>query len=94
MGAPNVGTRGQSIANTGTPAAGRTINKAVLVAAGAVTHGNDVHQHYINLPVTVSGTSITAQIPASTALVPPSYYMLFIIDSEGVPSIAKFVRIA
>jgi hypothetical protein len=37
---------------------------------------------------------VQATVPASTALVPPGYYMLFIVDSAGVPSIAKFVRIA
>jgi len=94
MGAPNTATRGQSIAITATPAASRTIAKAVLVAPGSVTHGNDMHQRFINLPITVSGTSVTAQVPASTSLVPPGYYMLFVVDSAGVPSIAKFMRIA
>jgi hypothetical protein len=94
LGAPSVLTRGQAFAITGTPAAGRTIASAVLIAPGAVTHGNDMHQRFIKLPMVVEGTGITATVPASTALIPPGYYMLFIVDSEGVPSIAKFVRIA
>lgn len=93
MSAPNTATRGQTIAITGNAATGRTITRAVLVAPGSTTHGNDMHQRYINLPVTVSGTSVAAQVPASASLVPPGYYMLFILDSEGVPSIAKFIRI-
>ncbi len=94
MGAPNTGTRGQPIAITATPATGRNIVKAVLVAPGSVTHGNDMHQRLINLPITVSGNNVSADIPAAAQLVPPGYYMLFIVDSAGVPSIAKFIRIS
>jgi hypothetical protein len=94
MGAPATLARGQAFAITGTAVAPRTIASAVLIAPGAVTHGNDMHQRLIKLPITVAGTNVQATVPASTALVPPGYYMLFIVDSEGVPSIAKFVRIA
>jgi hypothetical protein len=94
MGAPATLARGQAFAITGTAVAPRTIASAVLIAPAAVTHGNDMHQRFIKLPITVSGSNVQATVPASTALVPPGYYMLFIVDSAGVPSIAKFVRIA
>jgi hypothetical protein len=93
MGAPASLVRGQTFAITGTTVAPRTIASAVLIAPAAVTHGNDMHQRFIKLPITVAGSDIQATVPASAALVPPGYYMLFIVDSEGVPSIAKFVRI-
>ncbi len=66
---------------------------ALLVAPGATTHGNDMHQRAIKLKVTPITNGMTAQIPASSALVPPGYYMLFVMDTAGVPSVAKFVRI-
>lgn len=72
---------------------GRGVNSAVLVAPGAVTHGNDMHQRFIKLPVTVSGSTLTATVPASAALVPPGDYMLFIL-AKGIPSVAKFVRVS
>lgn len=93
LGAPASLVRGQTFAITGTAVAPRTIASAALIAPAAVTHGNDMHQRFIKLPITVAGTNVQATVPASTALVPPGYYMLFIVDSEGVPSIAKFVRI-
>jgi hypothetical protein len=93
MGAPATLARGQAFEITATPAAGRTIASAVLIAPGAVTHGNDMHQRFVKLPITVTDTSITATVPDSAALLPPGYYMLFIVDSEGVPSIAKFVHV-
>jgi galactose oxidase len=30
---------------------------------------------------------------ARAALAPPGYYLLFIVDGRGVPSVAKIVRI-
>ena len=85
--------RGQPFAITATMQAPRSIASAVLIAPAAVTHGNDMHQRFIKLPITVKGGAITATMPVSAALVPPGYYMLFIVDSEGVPSIAQFVRV-
>jgi hypothetical protein len=85
--------RGQAFEITATVQAPRRIVSAVLVAPAAVTHGNDMHQRLVKLPITVKGGAITAIVPASPALVPPGYYMLFIVDSAGVPSIAEFVRV-
>ncbi len=36
--------------------------------------------------------NITA--PADANLAPPGYYMLFIVNDQGVPSVASFVRLA
>jgi hypothetical protein len=85
--------RGQPFGITATVQAPRAIASAVLIAPAAVTHGNDMHQRLIKLPISVKGGAITAIMPASAALVPPGYYMLFIVDSAGVPSIGEFVRV-
>ena len=66
---------------------------AMLVAPGATTHSNDMHQRAIKLKVQTNTNGLTATVPASSALVPPGYYMLFVLDSEGIPSVARFVRI-
>ncbi|MCO4893143.1 DUF1929 domain-containing protein [Cupriavidus sp. WGtm5] len=71
------------------------VSSVALVAPGAVTHGNDMHQRYIKLRYTKQGAkNLRVTLPASSSLVPPGYYMLFIIDSQGVPSVAKFVRVS
>jgi hypothetical protein len=36
---------------------------------------------------------LTIQAPAGANLAPPGYYMLFIVDANGVPSIAAMVRL-
>ena len=69
---------------------------AVLVAPGATTHGNDMHQRAIRLPVQTNNKTKTliATVPNSAAVVPPGYYMLFVLDSAGVPSVARFVFVS
>jgi hypothetical protein len=69
------------------------VASVVLIAPGAVTHGNDMHQRLVKLPITLDAGALTATVPASAALVPPGYYMLFVVDSAGVPSVASFVHI-
>jgi hypothetical protein len=44
--------------------------------------------------VQVNKTVLTATVPNSAAIVPPGHYMLFVLDSNGVPSVAKFVLVS
>jgi hypothetical protein len=91
--APAVLARGAAFALRAGAAPGRTIASAVLIAPAAVTHGNDMHQRFVRLPLIVDGDGTVATVPESRGLVPPGYYMLFVVDSAGVPSLAKFVHI-
>ena len=64
------------------------------MAPGAVTHANDMSQRHVPLAVTASGGgTLTVHAPASAALAPPTYYMLFVLNDSGVPSVAKFIRL-
>jgi hypothetical protein len=66
---------------------------AVLVAPGATTHGADSSQRLVKLPVRVtSADRVGLTAPAKAALAPPGYYMLFVLH-EGVPSVAKWVKV-
>ena len=75
---------------TGNPA---SISKVALVRLGAVTHSNNMEQRYIPLLFTAGATSITATAPANANVAPPGPYMLFIIDANGVPSVARMVSV-
>ena len=75
---------------TGNPA---SISKVALVRLGAVTHSNNMEQRYIPLLFTAGTTSITATAPANANVAPPGPYMLFIIDANGVPSVARMVSV-
>ncbi len=64
-----------------------------LVRFGAVTHafGND--QRVVPLTFTQSGSKLRLHSPAAATLAPPGFYMLFVLDAAGVPSVARVVRL-
>ncbi len=82
------------------------ISKVVMVRPMAVTHQTDSEQRVLSLsfslanPTTLSVTAPDGRIyPYSGGgghthvTAPRGYYMLFIINNSGVPSVAKFVRL-
>jgi len=58
-----------------------------------VTHSFDQNQRFLNLGFQPGDGSLTVQAPADANLAPPGYYMLFLVNSAGVPSVAAFVRL-
>ncbi|MBS0180905.1 MAG: DUF1929 domain-containing protein [Nitrospira sp.] len=75
-----------------TPDASR-ISSVALISLGAVTHAFDQNQRYVPLTFQQATDGLTVQSPGSSNLAPPGYYMLFIISSDGVPSVASMVKI-
>ena len=63
-----------------------------MIRYGAVTHSINMAQVYLPLTFSSGSGSLTVTAPASGNLAPPGYYMLFIVDSNGVPSIAATTR--
>jgi galactose oxidase-like protein/Big-like domain-containing protein len=89
--APSATTYGASMdIMTATPA---SIRKVAFVRLGAVTHDNNMEQRYIPLSFTAGATSLSVTAPANADIAPPGYYMLFIVDANGVPSVARMVNI-
>jgi len=76
----------------GTPEAA-LIQSVALVRLGAVTHQFDQNQRYVPLSFTPVADGLELQMPASANLAPPGDYMLFIVDSDGVPSVATIVKV-
>ena len=70
------------------------IGKAGLVRLGAVTHSVNMEQRYVPLTFTAGAGSLTATAPANSNIAPPGVYMLFIVDANGVPSVAKMVTVS
>lgn len=71
------------------------IASAVLVAPAAVTHANDMHQRFIKLKSSHGNTAkVNLTVPGSHSIVPPGYYLLFVLDSNGVPSVGKFIKVS
>jgi Domain of unknown function (DUF1929) len=68
--------------------------RAVLMAPGATTHANDMHQRLVALAMTPGGAGrIELTSPANRAIAPPGYYELVLVSAAGVPSEARFLRL-
>jgi hypothetical protein len=76
----------------GTPNAA-SIASVVLIRSGAVTHFFDQNERYVPLSFTQASGGLTVTTPVDANLAPPGFYMLFIVNTAGVPSIAPFVQL-
>ena len=69
------------------------ISSVVLIRAGTPTHSFDMDQRMVGLSFTLEEGKLNVMSPANGNLAPPGYYLLFILNSSGVPSVAKFVQL-
>jgi hypothetical protein len=75
------------------PGTTRNVTRAVLVAPSATTHAVDMNQRYVPLEVTgASADALTVRAPATPNIALPGWYMLFVLDDNGTPSTAAWVR--
>lgn len=70
------------------------IAAVVLMKDGAVTHAFDMDQRQVGLAFTAGAGALTVTEPPNGNVAPPGYYMLFLINNAGVPSLAKFVQVS
>nr|WP_233604482.1 galactose oxidase early set domain-containing protein [Micromonospora sp. HM5-17] len=70
------------------------VTRASLIRPAAVTHSSDPNQRFVELPMTVKGTNtIDLNVTSNPNLAPPGWYMLFVHNANGVPSVAKWVKL-
>lgn len=71
-----------------------TAAKVSLMGAVSSTHGNSMGQRTIFPAFSCSGSTCTVTAPPNGHITGgPSWYMMFVMGSNGVPSIAEWVRI-
>jgi len=70
-----------------------SIASVTLIRTGAVTHFFDQNERFIPLSFAQASGGLTVTSPIDANLAPPGYYMLFIVNSAGVPSVAPFVQL-
>src|SRR3984893_12549259 len=70
------------------------IASVVIMKDGAVTHAFDMDQRLVGLNFTAGSGALTVTGPPNGNIAPPGYYMLFLINKAGVPSVAKFVQVS
>jgi hypothetical protein len=77
-----------------TVSAGGGATSAVLMAPGATTHAFDMQQRSVPLEVQgADGGTLALRSPDGGTIAPPGYYMLFVLNADGVPSVARWVRL-
>ncbi len=73
-----------------------SIQRVALIRNGSSTHAFNADQRYVGLNFTkVNNQTLSATIPSDPSVLPPGYYMLWIVNNAGIPcKLAKFIRIA
>jgi hypothetical protein len=69
------------------------ISSVALVGLGSVTHAFNENQRYVSVSFTSSAGSLNVQAPANANIAPLGYYMLFLVNGSGVPSVANFIQV-
>jgi hypothetical protein len=70
------------------------IEKVMLIKNTTVTHSVNMEQRAIQLDFQEGvGESLRINAPPNANIAPPGYYMLFLVDGNGVPSVASMVRV-
>ena len=89
--APEEVTRGTTfpVSTTG------EVTEARLLRPSAVTHQTDTEQRSVALDVTArtGGSGYDLSVPVEEGLTPSGWYMLVVLDGEGVPSPARWVHV-
>ena len=64
-----------------------------LVRLSAVTHAFNMNQRFVRLAFSQATGGLTATAPPTGEIAPPGHYMLFLLNTAGVPSIGRIVRL-
>ncbi len=69
------------------------ISRVTLVRTGSATHAFNSDQRFMELGFIQSGQSLAVQLPANVNVLVPGYYLLFVFNQAGVPSVARIVHV-
>lgn len=70
-----------------------SISQVTWIRLGSVTHSFSQAQQLNHLQFTQASGGLNITAPANGNLTPPGYYMLFLVNSTGIPSVAKIIQI-
>ncbi|HUK71134.1 MAG TPA: galactose oxidase-like domain-containing protein [Streptosporangiaceae bacterium] len=65
-----------------------------LIRLSSVTHSFNAGQRISFLPFQVAGGTLEATAPPDSNACPPGHYMLFIVNQQGVPSVAEIIAVS
>ena len=91
-GVPSAGIGYGTVFQVQTPDA-TNISSVVLMRPGAPTHAFDMEQRLVGMTFSAGSGVLNVTAPPNSKIAPPGYYMLFLLNSAGVPSVAQFVQL-
>jgi hypothetical protein len=71
-----------------------SISKVTMIRLGSVTHAFNENQRFTELIFRPQAGGLEVQFPGGSNLAPSGHYMLFLVNSNGVPSVASIVKIS
>jgi len=71
-----------------------SIESVAIIRPSNTTHCLNPEQRYIGLEFEKNDHLLSVNMPENKSLAPPGYYMLFILNYEGIPNIAPFVLLS
>ena len=71
-----------------------TINRFTLVRLSAVTHSTNTDQRMLEVVFTTNANGTYTLTAPANKVAPPGYYMLFALNPQGTPSVAKIMKIS
>jgi concanavalin A-like lectin/glucanase superfamily protein/galactose oxidase-like protein/Big-like domain-containing protein/purple acid phosphatase-like protein/Kelch motif protein len=78
--------------NVQTPDAAN-IASVSFIRLPSVTHTHNMSSRFVDLTFTRKSGSLDVTSPVNANVAPPGYYMLFLVNSSGVPSVATMVKL-
>ncbi len=69
------------------------IASVVMLRNGSVTHSFDMDQRMVGLSFTADSGTLSVTGPPNGNIAPPGYYMLFVVNDHGVPSVASMIQV-
>lgn len=89
----SVSTSSVKVGGTFTATTNTAVTKWSLMRYGSITHTINTDQRRIPLTPTAAGLTYTFTLPNDSGVVIPGYYMLFALNSAGIPSVAKTIKV-
>ncbi|WP_424195041.1 galactose oxidase-like domain-containing protein [Ampullimonas aquatilis] len=69
------------------------IAKFTLIRLSSVTHSVNTDQRLVELTAGLNGNNYVVSSPLNGNIAPPGYYMLFALDVNNIPSVAKIIKL-
>ncbi len=70
------------------------VSRVTMIGYGGATHSFNMGQRFVELNFSVQANgAVQILTPPNANHIPPGYYMIYVLDNEGIPSVAHTVRV-